>query len=85
MGADQLGAVLNMVGRQGKDARRFDQALAAQQEAISLLGSWLMNTPPAINPTSRTRYAIARLCLVIRTDKMRRSPRTKNRGTSTRP
>jgi tetratricopeptide (TPR) repeat protein len=45
-----LGTVLNLVGRQGKDASRFDQALAAQQEAISLLRELAVEYPARYQP-----------------------------------
>ena len=59
-----LGAVLNMVGRQGKDARRFDQALAAQQEAISLLGELADEYPARYQPD--IAYALRDRAIVLR-------------------
>jgi hypothetical protein len=59
-----VGAVLNMVGWQGKDARRFGQALAAQQEAISLLGELAHEYPARYQPD--IAYALRDRAIVLR-------------------
>ena len=59
-----LGAVLNIVGWQDKDARRFDEALAAQQEAISLLGELADEYPARYHP--EIAYALRDRAIVLR-------------------
>jgi tetratricopeptide (TPR) repeat protein len=59
-----LGAALNMVGWQDKDARRFDEALAAQQEAISLLGELADEYPARYQPD--IAYSLRDRAIVLR-------------------